>query len=209
MSSLTTLFILFWLHAMMQTSMSSNNSNSSRTGGSNGFLQSEPTWESKTKGYEAEFFYWGKGMDKKYPSVATNLESYVGEKYGTSALTFMTSNKRKIPGKPKLLTVSEIAAQLSDDKEIRSMMMKEYAKKMMTLEDTTGRVYHFLMSHCHPTLRTRMRQEQDFILLDGDENAHELWMIIYRICNGSNVGETTIRTFIESLYNFLMIQGDK
>lgn len=148
-------------------------------------------------------------MDKKYPSVATNLESYVGEKYGTSALTFMTSNKRKIRGKPKLLTVSEIAAQSSDDKEIRSMMMKEYAKKMMTLEDTTGRVYHFLMSHCHPTLRTRMRQEQDFILLDGDENAHELWMIIYRICNGSNVGETTIRTFIESLYNFLMIQGDK
>ena len=194
---------------MMQTSMSSNRSNSSRTGGSNGFLQSEPTWESKTKGYEAEFFYWGKGMDKKYLSVATNLESYVGEKYGTSALTFMTSNKRKIRGKPKQLTEIEIAAQSSDDREIRSMMMKEHAKKMMTLEDTTGRVYHFLMSHCHPTLRTRMRQEQDYINLDGDENVYELWMIIYRICNGSNVGENPVRTFIESLYNFLMIQGDK
>ena len=54
------------------------------------------------------------------------------------------------------------------------MMMEEYAKKLLILEETTGRVYHFLMSHCHPTLQTRMRQEQDFILLDGDENTHEL-----------------------------------
>ena len=131
MSSLTTLFILFWLHVVMQTSMSSNKSNISRPGGSNGFLQSEPTWESKTKGYEAEFFYWRKRMDKKYLSVATNLESYVGEKYGTSALTFLTRNKRKIRVKPKYLTESETAAQSSDDKEIRSIMMKEHAKKMV------------------------------------------------------------------------------
>ena len=146
MSSLTTLFILFCLHAMMQSSMSSNNSNSknSRNGGSNGFLQSEPTWESKTKGYDAEFFYWGKGMDRKYLSVATNLESYVGEKYGTSALTFMTSNKKKVQGKQQPLTDIEIGKQSSDDNEIRSMMMKEYAKKLLILEKTTGRVYHFL-----------------------------------------------------------------
>ena len=34
-------------------------------------------------------------------------------------------------------------------------------------------------------------------------------MIIYRICIDSNVGENPVRIFIESLYNFLMIQGDK
>ena len=46
----------------------------------------------------------------------------------------MTSNIKKVRGKPKSLAASETAAQSSDDKEIRNMM-KEYAKK---IDDTRG-----------------------------------------------------------------------
>ena len=46
MLSLTTLFILFYLHTMVQTSMNSHISTTTATTGlekTNGFLQSEPT----------------------------------------------------------------------------------------------------------------------------------------------------------------------
>ena len=86
------------------------------------------------------------------------------------------------------LKASEQVAQTTDNKEIRSLLMREYMKKLRTLDDNIGCVYHFLMSHCHPTLQTRMRLEQSFIALAGDENTAELWTIISRICNDNNVG---------------------
>ena len=147
-------------------------------------------------------------MDRKFLSTAANLEDYVGEKYGSSTLTYMKTGAKKIRGKPPPLTSSEQANQTPDDKEIRGLVMREYVKKLTMLEDNIGKVYHFLMSHCHPTLKTRMRLEQSFIALDGDEDAAELWSIIGRICNGNNVGENPVRTFIESMYDLLLIRGD-
>ena len=189
--------------------MSSNNS--SRSYGTGGFLPSVPTWEAKTKGYENDFFYWGKGMEEKFLTTSAQIEDYVGEKYGTSALAYMTKKKAVVRGKPKDLTEKQRQAQTEDEKELRSIIMREYGKKMMALHETTGRVYHFLMSLCHPTLRTRMRQEKDFIELenDEDEDAYELYTIIGKICNGGNVGENPFRTFLESLFNFLLISGDR
>ena len=137
-----------------QSKMSSNNS--SRSHATGGFLPSVPTWEAKTKGYENDFFYWGKGMEEKFLTTSAQIEDYVGEKYGTSALAYMTKKKAVVRGKPKDLTEKQRTAQTEDEKELRSIMMREYGKKMMALHETTGRVYHFLMSHCHPTLRTRM-----------------------------------------------------
>ena len=194
---------------MIQISMS-NTTISNKTGKSKGFLQSEPIgWEATTKGYEKDIFYYGKGMEKKYLTSSARLEHYIGDHYGTGALAFTLRNQKKVRGKPPAKTRSELASMDEDDKEIRKHMLKEYAKKLLTLEDTTGRVYHFLMSHCHPTLLTRMRQETEFILLDGDENSYELWQIIYRVCNSNNVGENPVRVFLESVYDFMMIQGDK
>ena len=192
--------------------MSSNNNNSNKSGGgTGGFLPSVPTWEAKTKGCENDFFYWGKGMEAKFLTTSSHLEDYVGEKYGPSALAYMTKRKMVVRGKPKELTAAQKSKQTDDEKELRSIMMREYAKKLMALHDTTGRVYHFLMSHCHPTLRTRMRQEKEFIQLEKeeDEDAYELYTIIGKICNGGNVGENPFRTFIESLFNFLLISGDR
>ena len=187
-----------------------SNSNKSY-GGTGGFLPSVPTWEAKTKGYENDFFYWGKGMEEKFLTTSAQIEDYVGEKYGTSALAYMTKKKTVVRGKPKELTDEKKKTQTEDEKELRSIMMREYGKKLMALHETTGRVYHFLMSHCHPTLRTRMRQEKDFIELENneDEDAYELYTIIGKICNGGNVGENPFRTFLESLFNFLLISGDR
>ena len=65
---------------MIQTSMSSTTT-SNKTGGSKGFLQSEPVgWEATTKGYEKDIFYYGKGMEKKYLTTASRLEHYIGDK---------------------------------------------------------------------------------------------------------------------------------
>ena len=72
------------------------------------------------------------------------------------------------------LKASEQVAQTTDNKEIRSLLMREYMKKLRTLDDNIGRVYHFLMSHCHPTLQTRMRLEQSFIALAGDDDVSEV-----------------------------------
>ena len=125
---------------------------SSRTGGSGGFLQAAHTWEAKTKGYTSDIFYFGNGMAKKYLTTATNLENYVGEKYGTTMLSYMTTGKKIIRGRPKPLTTSEAANQDEDDKEIRKLLMRSFVGKMTTLEDHIGKVYHLLLSHCHPSL---------------------------------------------------------
>ena len=124
MSPLTLLLLLclFWMRTHTQTEMSSSSSN--RKGGSSGFLQTEPTWEAKTKGYTADFFYFGKGMDRKFLSTAANLEDYVGEKYGSSTLTYMKTGAKKIRGKPPPLTSSEQANQTPDDKEIRGLVIE-------------------------------------------------------------------------------------
>ena len=203
MSKLTLLpFIMFCLRAYVQISMSN------RTAGTGGFLQTAPTWEAKTKGYTSDIFYFGNGMAKKYLTTATNLENYVGEKYGTTMLTYMTTGKKIIRGRPKALTTSEAANQDEDDKEIRKLLMRAFVSKMTTLEDHIGKVYHLLLSHCHPSLRTRLRMEQTFIDLDGEEDAAELWLVIARVCNSNNVGENPIRTFLESMYDVLMIQPE-
>ena len=70
--------------------MSINNSNInksySRTGG---ILPFVPTWEAKTKRYEKYFFYWVKGMEERFLTALAQIENYVGEKYGTSALAYI------------------------------------------------------------------------------------------------------------------------
>ena len=50
--------------------------------------------------------------------------------------------------------------------------------------------------------------EQTFIDLDGEEDAAKLWLVIARVCNSNNVGENPIRTFLESLYDVLMIHEE-
>jgi hypothetical protein len=91
----------------MQARMSSS---SNRIGGAGGFLQSSPTWNAKTKGYTSDIFYFGKGMDKKYLTTSTNLENYIGEKYGTTMLSYMTAGKMTIQGRLKpLLLISKAA----------------------------------------------------------------------------------------------------
>ena len=59
------------------------------------------TWEAKTKGCEKDFFYWGKGMEEKFLTMSAHLEDYVGEKYGPSALAYMTKKKKFVREKPK------------------------------------------------------------------------------------------------------------
>ena len=157
----------------------SMSSSSKRNGRAGGFLQYPPTWEAKTKGYTSDIFYFGNGMAKKYLITATNLENYVGEKYGTTMLSYMTTGKKIIRGRPKPLTPSEAANHDEDDKEIRKLLMREFVRKMTTLEDHIGKVYHLLLSHCHPLLRTRLRMEQTFIDLDGEEDAAKLLSLIH------------------------------
>ena len=95
---------MFCLRAYVQISMSN------RTAGTGGFLQTAPTWEAKTKGYTSDICYFGKGMDKKYLTTSTNLENYIGEKYGTTMLSYMTAGKMTIQGRLKpLLLISKAA----------------------------------------------------------------------------------------------------
>ena len=45
-------------------------------------------------------------------------------------------------------------------------------------------------------------------MLDGSENAGEMWRIIGKVCNGSNVGENPLHTVLEATYNLLLIRGN-
>ena len=93
-TQLTSLCIVLCLFVSKHSIMMSTNN--SRMGGSRGFLQSGPAWEATTKGYEKDIFYFGKGMDKKYLTSSAQLEHYIGDHYGTSALAFTLRNIKKV-----------------------------------------------------------------------------------------------------------------
>ena len=176
-----------------------------------GFAQTEPDWKKRTKGQEGSFFYYGKGMQDKFVSASKLLTDYIGEKYGARVKKSILENRlivanRKPPKKIK--KEDELKLVDYDDRILWERQHKKYYSLVEEITDDLSKVFHLLLGHCYQTLIVRMRSDKEFMALDGNESAGQLWRIITKLCDGTNVGEHPLRTALESLFNLFLIRGD-
>ena len=177
-----------------------------------GFTQTEPDWKTRTKGQEDSFFYYGKGMQDKFVSASKLLTDYIGEKYGARVEKSILENRlivanRKPPKKIK--KEDELKLMKYDDRILWERQHKKYYSLVEEITDDLSKVFHLLLGHCYQTLIVRMRSDKEFMTLDGNESAGQLWRIITKLCDGTNVGEHPLRTALESLFNLFLIRGDE
>ena len=85
--------------------------------------------------------------------------------------------------------------------------MREYVRKMTSLEDNIGCMYHLLLLHCHPALRTRMRMEQSFIALDGYYFVNNITMSIDDYYTVPEPIITTLNTILYPLSQIIVGGG--
>lgn len=183
------------------------------------FLESEPTWRATTNGHEEDFFYFGKGMDSKHAKSEKNLAGHIGKTWGQDVLSSMKENKIVIltMEAPTNISKAQFEALSWTDQKDWSANHRAYSKCRVEMRTNLSKVYSLLLAHCHASMLCKLKGDKDFIKLEVQMKksiphnlvpAGQLWYILSKICNGTDVGEFPIAIFLESLYNLLAIHGD-
>ena len=171
----------------------------------------KPDWKAKTKGYEDYIFYIGKGMQDDFVGNDRDICAYIHKTYGGDVLESMKKGTMTISDmdppqefdtvedKKKVLTTLNAELDWDDHR-------KEYFKSRMSIQKDLGKVAGLLESHCHLTMKNKLKSDKEYQGMKSSDAA-ELYRIIKRISTGSESVLNPARGAVESLYNMMFLRG--
>ena len=169
-------------------------------------------FEGETVGLEGDIFIYGKKMGEMCLKSKEAFISYMGRKCGASekqslekgVLTIVGS---KHPTKFKNKTDFENLDYYEQEKW--RIAIKNYEAKSDRVANNLARSYSILWDQCDVVLKRKIKLHHKYETVKDEEDVMTLLSIISEICNSTSTVTHYTARMVESLYNLLLVDGNK